>query len=75
MNMNQKYQTQLMAASLLHDKKPVLSMDQIQRLLEISNRTVVRISKHDDKDVKALYHLLVEIPNHTCVQLGIWPLV
>lgn len=68
MNMNQKYQTQLMAASLLHDKKPVLSMDQIQLLLEISNRTVVRISNHD---VKAINQMLVELPSHTCVQLGI----
>lgn len=68
MNMNQKYQTQLMAASLLHDKKPVLSMDQIQLLLEISNRTVVRISKYD---VKAINQMLAELPSHTCVQLGI----
>jgi predicted DNA-binding transcriptional regulator YafY len=60
MNINQKYQTQLMAMSLLTDKKPVLSMNQILRLLEISNRTVMRISNHDDKDVKAIYHLIIE---------------
>jgi hypothetical protein len=58
--MDQKYHIQSMAVALLHDNKPSLSMDQIQRLLEISNRSVIRISNHDNKDVKAICQMLEE---------------